>query len=292
MRLRFFILWILLLATVAHGATIPLTLDGTGWTASSALLFPSGRPMVGDVRQGSFVGDCFMLAALESVARLQPQTIQDLFTENPDGSITVHFVSQSFVNRFPVDIAVTREVAQQQAVGALWTQVFEKAFAFYRFDSAPYHNTFAGLNGGIGDEIWYATGIPGTTISMGAGFFGLSTPQALDDYIDHANAHGLGLLFNTPAFPVDAPLVGSHEYILTDWHKVGDTIFYSADQPWGLEFHVELTWDQLTRNAGELFVGGYDLPPAVAPEPWYGFVLFLFCAIAMCVPKRRIGVLK
>src|SRR5438874_1676918 len=49
-----------------------------------------GQPSYTDVKQGH-LGDCYLLAGLAEVAWRNSSAIKDMFTENPDGTITVRF---------------------------------------------------------------------------------------------------------------------------------------------------------------------------------------------------------
>ena len=59
-------------------------------------------PSETDVDQGS-VGDCYFLASLGSVADRDPGRIEDIFTDNGDGTFTVRFFRDGNAEYVTVD---------------------------------------------------------------------------------------------------------------------------------------------------------------------------------------------
>src|SRR5262249_4280851 len=65
-------------------------LPGLHYQIANGSLFGPGGPRADDVAQGG-VGDCYFLAALAETALRSPQTIQDMFVDNGDGTYAVRF---------------------------------------------------------------------------------------------------------------------------------------------------------------------------------------------------------
>jgi hypothetical protein len=98
-------------------------------------LFGPGGPTAGDVNQGS-LGDCWLLAALASVADGDPDRIATMITDDGDGTytVTIDGIEVTVDDEFPV----TAHGAPVYATGqhwteptALWPLVLEKAVATY-----------------------------------------------------------------------------------------------------------------------------------------------------------------
>lgn len=96
-------------------------------------LFPEG-PDAADIGQGS-VGDCYFLAALSAAAAQDPSKIREAMRQNPDGTVTVRFYTET---REPVYVTVDTEIPTVNtgyydkrpiyAEKSLWAAVMEKAY--------------------------------------------------------------------------------------------------------------------------------------------------------------------
>jgi hypothetical protein len=71
----------------------------------SGNLFGPNGPQYTDVAQG-FVGDCYLMSALGEEAQHSPQTIENMFIDNGDGTYTVKF----YHNRAPVYVTINSEL--------------------------------------------------------------------------------------------------------------------------------------------------------------------------------------
>ncbi len=83
------------------------------------------------VRQGS-IGDCYLISAMISLAKEDPGIIQDLITENPNGTYTVNFADGTSEIVTP-DLVYTADgqpaFARSEGSDATWPAVIEKAYA-------------------------------------------------------------------------------------------------------------------------------------------------------------------
>ena len=68
-----------------------------------------------DVAQGA-VGDCYLVAALAGIARFSPQTIQQMFTDNGDGTFTVRFYRNGVADYVTVDRSLADQLQRQGQV--------------------------------------------------------------------------------------------------------------------------------------------------------------------------------
>ncbi len=100
-----------------------------------------GQLTYDDLKQGDS-GDCYFLSSAVAIAHDNPDALKRAFTENPDGTTTVHFFEQqksgppkkvdiTVDNQFPVgkdgiEYASARDDKQ------LWPQVLEKAYAKWK----------------------------------------------------------------------------------------------------------------------------------------------------------------
>jgi hypothetical protein len=142
-----------------HGAEGEPSLEGTGaegYHTWKSALYVKGRGDAAaidrnDVKQGG-LGDCYLLAALVSVATTDPSLIERMIEDNGDGSYTVHLWDIGPFSRnarlrvepsFPYVRRGTREVPAFAALGdservegerryEIWPAVLEKAWAKFK----------------------------------------------------------------------------------------------------------------------------------------------------------------
>ena len=120
------------------GQPQPLKQSGlsAGYVPQAGILWGPGGPSVADITEGE-LSDCYMLAAIAAIVRIDPGAIERMIRDNHDGTYTVTIAGTSIT----VD-ATTPEFANQHgllyntavptdhgAYHALWVPVLEKAFA-------------------------------------------------------------------------------------------------------------------------------------------------------------------
>ena len=126
--------------------------DYSGWKAeanenfvdvdmSDAPIFPH-EPRMTDVSQ-AYTGNCYMLSGLQNLARLYPQKIKDMITDNGDGTATVRFYARGTDSTGtkrvfqPVYVRVDKKIPRIEDWGStdrlssdcLWVNLIEKAYA-------------------------------------------------------------------------------------------------------------------------------------------------------------------
>jgi hypothetical protein len=139
----------------------------------------------GDVHQGN-LGDCFYLAALDSLAQRNPSAIENAIKDNGNGTYTVRLYQHDRASGAlkPVDVNVDAKLPTANGHLApnqkLWAPVMEKAFAQLR-DGYP--QVDKGGYGGLAMET--LTGKPSTYVKVED-----TSPSTLWDQLKTAVASG------------------------------------------------------------------------------------------------------
>jgi hypothetical protein len=195
-------------------------------------LFSSAGPSPADVNQG-YVGDCYFLSTLASVAKLDPSLIRKDVVANGDGTFTVDFMNGKTTNQVRVnaDLPVWPDgqlaYAGLGVQNSLWVAVVEKAFAVYRTHS----DSYASIGGGWMNEVFSDLGLKSQTIiAVSATATALSNLIKADvkanDFVTYATGDSIA---------GTAPLVADHAYMIdgvnTDAH--GNVISIRLRNPWG-----------------------------------------------------------
>ena len=189
---------------------------------SARPLFASDGPAPDDVYQGS-LGDCYLLAALSSVARASPGVIRQAMVDLGDGTFAVRLWRRTKPVYIRVDadlpVSPTGGLAYADAgrEGSLWVAIFEKAYALFRGGARGYE----ALAGGWLTEIHRAMG---QTPVTGEGFAG---PTELLAWTQRELAAGNAVSFGT-AEPNGAPVFRRHAYM------VDQVIVDEEDRPLGI----------------------------------------------------------
>ena len=194
-------------------------------------LFSSLGPSPNDVRQG-FVGDCYYVATLSSIAKADPNLIRQSIVDLGDGTYAVHYVRNGtdvYIHvdgQLPVwspgDIAYAG-LGQQNS---LWVALMEKAYAFFRYDLASY----ASIDGGWMSEVYSALGTTSSTINQASGAQWLL--QQIQDLLDAGRSVTYGVL----QAPAGSPLISYHAYMVdsVQTDSAGNAIALRLRNPWGI----------------------------------------------------------
>ena len=167
------------------GIDVPIGLDGQdladpvasgnsgGWKDfSDRPLSDAGGPTEHDIDQGA-VGDCYLLATLSSLAKVDPTVLTRRIADLGDGTYAVHFERSGghyFVRvdgELPVDGSGQPVYAALGRGGSVWAPVVEKAWAFFRRSQG----TYASINIGRPSEVYRALGLGDTRVEYNPGAF-------------------------------------------------------------------------------------------------------------------------
>jgi hypothetical protein len=106
---------------------------------SEGSILDSDEISVNDIKQSNYIGDCFFLAALGSLAKANPATIRNMLKDNKNGTYTVTLhLRQKDGSRVATDVTITNEmlydnngnlIAAGDGDGELWVMIIEKAYA-------------------------------------------------------------------------------------------------------------------------------------------------------------------
>ena len=242
--------------TIAEPAVTTSGLTYTNF--SNHPLFSSNGPTQDDVRQG-YVGDCYYLATLAAVAKVDAMRIEQSVVQLADGSYVVQMFKGSQVNYVHVDGSLPTwswgapAYANFGQQGSMWVAVMEKAFAAVRTGA----NTYASLNSGWMTESFSTLGVAGT------GFYSIaSAGQLMSTIASQLSANkAVTIGINTPA--LNAPLIGSHAYevVSTDGTNV------VLRNPWGVDgagHDSNVNDGYVTITAAQLFASQMGVVSAAA----------------------------
>ncbi len=218
----------------AHDLPDPKPLAGSAtYTEFTGLpLFPTAGPQATDVKQG-WIGDCYFLAPLASLAQENPDLIRRLVVELGDGTYAVRFRRDggSVYVRVDNDLVISNGVmtplyAKLGPEGAMWVAIVEKAFANFRRGEG----TYASLHSGWMNEAFGALGFASET------FYGTNGEPI--DVLARAKTElnkGAAVTWATGSIPAGIPLIADHVYTIDDVQldAEGQPAFIRLLNPWG-----------------------------------------------------------
>jgi len=112
---------------------------------ASGSLFVNG-PSIDDIRQ-NYINDCYLMSALGEVAQHSPQSIQNMFIDNGDGTWSVRFFRNGVANYVTVNCELP--VYGYGTSGVAWGAGFGTT-------TDPYGETFANNYDNPNNELWVA----------------------------------------------------------------------------------------------------------------------------------------
>lgn len=205
------------------------------YTGFSGLpLFPTAGPRATDVKQG-WIGDCYFLAPLASLAQENPDLIRRLVVELGDGTYAVRFRKDgsSVYVRVDNELVIwnggtTPLYAKLGPEGAMWVAIVEKAFANFRRGEG----TYASIDRGWMNEAFGALGFASETFPRING-------EAID-VLARAKTEldkGAAVTWATGHIPAGVPLIGDHVYTIDDVQldAEGQPAFIRLLNPWGFD---------------------------------------------------------
>ncbi|MFB3890727.1 MAG: MBG domain-containing protein [Phycisphaerae bacterium] len=194
---------------------------------ASSPLFADG-PQYNDIRQGQ-VGDCYLLAALASLADRSPMVINQMITSLGDGTYAVRFYrdGQEVYLRLDADLPVngsSLSYAKLSPQGETWVPLVEKAYAYFRTGANSYPSVEGGWPGSVFTAVAGGTYEYRDTIDSGVDLAGyIST---------HLGAgHGMTAISGGGGGPV----VGDHVYMVQCVETTPSGIFVTVYNPWGYD---------------------------------------------------------
>jgi hypothetical protein len=200
---------------------------------STRPLFSKYGPKVEDVTQGQ-LGDCYLLASLASVAKVNPELIRQTIADLGDGTYAVQFMvgtTRTFVRvdaDLPVNSSSQVAYAQLGQQSSLWVAIMEKAYAFFRSTSASY----ASIEGGYMGDVYDDMGLANDSI------FSASSGQSLLQQLKDALAAGEAVTFGTKSTITSGiPVVGGHAYLVDQVtvDSTGGVTGLRLKNPWGVD---------------------------------------------------------
>ena len=191
-----------------------------------------------DIQQGR-IGDCYLLATLSAIAKVNPQLIKDALRENGDGTCTVRFYDRPFflARRRPVEVTVTPDLPTAPSGGRVygrsrdpqeqWVGIVEKAYAQWKggYDKIG--------NGGLPGSVLEALTGKGSLCKVAPLY---ASSSMLHREIEEALAKNKPIVASSFFFPFDDSkdgIVRRHAYAVTGTSREGEQLFIHLRNPWG-----------------------------------------------------------
>ena len=195
-------------------------------------LFSAAGPGENDVAQGQ-VGDCYFLATLSSIAKLDPNLIRQSEVDLGDGTYAVQFGSGSSKTFVRVDADLPTFTGGGLAYAnlgqdhSLWVAIMEKAFASYRYSSSS--AAYASISSGWMTEVYTDLGCSATDLSA------LSASDLLSQ-TSSALTGGKSVTYGCASSPAGSNLVAGHAYTVD---HISYDVYGNAQivlrNPWGFD---------------------------------------------------------
>ena len=125
-------------------------------------LFATAGPTKDDIDQDG-IGDCYYLATLSAIARVNPDRIRQSVVELGDRTYAVRFFKDGAEQYFRVDGDLPTKAANAGLEKSTWVQMMEKAWAFFRNNDSDWNS----IEGGWMDEVFAAMGVSAETFDLG-----------------------------------------------------------------------------------------------------------------------------
>jgi hypothetical protein len=217
-------------------------------------LFVNG-PAYDDSDQG-YLGDCYFIAALDSIAKSSPSAIQNMFVDNGDDTWTVRFYVNGVADYVSVDryLPSYYNSSVYASVGGsytnsgneLWMALAEKAYAQWNQTGNSGRNgtnTYSAIEGG-----WMQTVNQQVLGTASQTYWGLYDSDK--QYLISALNANKAVTYGTKSNPGNG-MVGPHAYMVVSYNAANDT--FQLYNPWGSTHPGALTYAQL-RTSGQCFV--------------------------------------
>ena len=199
---------------------------------SNAQLFSDAGPAADDVSQG-YIGDCYYLATLASIAKVDPSKIRESVVDLGDGTYAVQFTrgGKNVFVRVDADLATWSNgalaYADMGAENSMWVAVMEKAYTYFRTGAG----TYASIEAGWMSEAYSAHGASSNST------FSASSGQNLLALIQSELAAGKSVTFAVQTPSNGAALIGCHAYSVESvgYDANGNPATLRLRNPWGID---------------------------------------------------------
>jgi hypothetical protein len=225
---------------------------GGGWASTRGMnLFSNAGPSADDVRQLGYVGDCYMMSTMSSIARKNSMRIRNTVVDLGDGTYAVRFknaYNQDVFVRVDGDLPLDKHGdllgAGLGSGNSIWTAIIEKAWTIAR----PGHGSYAGysnIDGGLLDEAMHAFGVTNIT----ANTFGHNPFRSGTDmfnWISNQLQAGKIVTFGTGNVGEDngTPCVGGHAYSVVGFtHDSMGNPYLVLRNPWSSDGPMQMGAD-------------------------------------------------
>lgn len=191
-----------------------------------------------DVRQ-KYLGDCYLMAAMAAVARVNPQVIEQAFIKRSDGTYDVTIYQPKGRGFAPVKVHIDAdlphndwyhlEYASARDEKELWPALLEKAFAAKA-------GSYAAIEGGVpGEAMSWLTGKPSSTIDFKeAGVKADQVFTALSKAVsEHRAATASTYGENSNAKYTNSGLFADHAYSVWGVETTDGKRYVQLRNPWG-----------------------------------------------------------
>lgn len=205
-------------------------------------LFVNG-PSYADIAQGS-LNNCAFMAALAETALRSPDTINDMFVINGDGTYTVRFYHDGVAEYVTVDSYLPAAGGAYASVlhGELWAALAEKAYAQVgELSWFERSNSYAAIESMVPSRpLAQITGK--TTVA----FTGTEGAMNLSKFVAAYNAGKL-ICLASYINPPSTAIVSNHVYAVVGYEAASQTV--TLFNPWGISSGLTiLVWNQVEAN--------------------------------------------
>jgi hypothetical protein len=212
---------------------IAMTNSSVKLTWVGGTLFAKGGPSYTDIDQG-VIGDCTLLAGLAEVAYRDPSTIESMFINNGDGTLTVRLYHNGRPDYVTVDTQLpdAGQLYDRVTNGVLWAALAEKAIVEENESGwlatwDPGSDSYAALSGGDqGTAVAYLSAITGLPSS----YYGINPSNVAANW-----QAGKLVLLSTGSVPAGSNLVANHCYAMVGYNAASSTPI-TLFNPWGFGY--------------------------------------------------------
>lgn len=196
-------------------------------------LFGDAGPLAEDVKQGA-IGNCYYLATLAAVAKLDPGRIRQSVVDLGDGTYAVQFERDGAKVYVRVDADLptwgggdSLAYAGFGAQGSMWVAVMEKAFSYFRTRELSYGSQSFG---------WMSEGSNALGLASRSQYSATSGRALLQSMASELAA-GKAVTYAVGVVAAGAPLTGYHAYsaVSVGYDAQGAPSTLLLFNPWGID---------------------------------------------------------